>query len=213
MKIDIFRRFNRKGVQDRQIDTLIGLAHGITADGQVDMEEAEYLQNWLQQNAYSQNPVLINLLGHVTSMLDDGVFDPEEAIELLDLLRKITGEKSDPGEVAKTSSLPLNDPMPDLDFADRVFVCTGTFAYGTRNECQEAILTLGGQFSKNVTKKVDFLVLGTYVTETWAHETYGRKIEKAIEYREAGTPIAIVSEQHWADSAALQVHGCQRPSL
>lgn len=33
-----------------------------------------------------------------------------------------------------------------------------------------------------------------------AHTTFGRKIEKAVSYREKGVPIAIVSEDHWAAS-------------
>lgn len=43
--MDIFTKFNRKNIQDRQIDTLIGLSKGITADGKVDQSEAEYSSN------------------------------------------------------------------------------------------------------------------------------------------------------------------------
>lgn len=42
-------------------------------------------------------------------------------------------------------------------------------------------------------------MLGTYVTDSWAHETYGRKIEKSVKYQEQGVPLAIVTEEHWAN--------------
>jgi len=41
--MDIFTRFNRKNIQDRQIDTLIGLCKGITADGNVNQQKAEFI--------------------------------------------------------------------------------------------------------------------------------------------------------------------------
>lgn len=63
--MDIFTRFNRKNIQDRQVDTLIGLSKGITADGKVDQAEAEFLQTWLIQNSHSKNPIIINLLEKV----------------------------------------------------------------------------------------------------------------------------------------------------
>lgn len=41
------------------------------------------------------------------------------------------------------------------------------------------------------------LVIGAYATDSWAHSSFGRKIEKALEIREEGSQISIVSELHW----------------
>ena len=76
--MEIFTRFNRKNIQDRQVDTLIGLSKGITSDGKVDQAEAEFLQSWLVQNCQSDNPIIINLLSKVSEMLEDGVLNQEE---------------------------------------------------------------------------------------------------------------------------------------
>jgi len=54
-----------------------------------------------------------------------------------------------------------------------------------------------------VTKKLNYLVLGSYVTDSWAHETFGRKIEKAMDYRDSGVPLAIITEEHWAKCGGL----------
>ncbi|MFP4610647.1 MAG: BRCT domain-containing protein [Thiohalophilus sp.] len=202
--MDIFTRFNRKSIDDRQIDTLIGLSKGVLADGKVDQIEAEFLQNWLAQSRQvTDNPIILNLLEKVDSMLSDGVLDQEESDELMGLLQKISGEKSELGELAKTSSLPVNKPMPDIVFEGNYFLFTGTCAFGTRKQCQEAVKSLGGLNAKGVTKSLNFLILGTYVTDSWAHETFGRKIEKAIDYRDKGVPLAIVTEAHWAKSGRL----------
>jgi len=38
---------------------------------------------------------------------------------------------------------------------------------------------------------VSHICLGTYVTDSWIHESYGRKIEKAMRYRDEGVPLSI----------------------
>lgn len=132
-------------------------------------------------------------------MLEDGVLDPDESAELLSLLHKINGEPSELGELAKTTSLPIDHPLPPLTFEGMEFLFTGTCAYGTRKQCQAAIESLGGLNAKGVTKRLNYLVLGTYVTDSWVHETYGRKIEKAMKYRDEGIPLVIITEEHWVN--------------
>lgn len=201
--MEIFTKYNQKNIQDRQIDTLIGLSKGIAANGEVDQAEAEFLQTWLVQNSQSQNPIILNLLDRVSEMLEDGVLDQDEAKELLGILHSISGEKTELGEVSKTSKLPICSPPPQIIFSGKSFLFTGTCAFGTRKNCQSAIDSLGGVNAKSVTKTLDYLVLGTYVTDSWAHESFGRKIEKAMEYRDSGLPITIVTEEHWLSESGL----------
>jgi NAD-dependent DNA ligase len=203
--VDIFTKFNRKDIQDRQIDTLIGLSKGLVADGKVDQSEAEFLQTWLIQNSQaSDNPIILNLLAKVDAMLADGILDTEESLELLSLLHRFTGEPSIVGELAKASTLPVDDPVPNVTFEGKLFLFTGTCAFGTRKQCQEAVELLGGINAKGVTKRLDYLILGTYVTDSWVHESYGRKIEKAMNYRSAGVPLSIITEEHWVACGNIQ---------
>lgn len=202
--MEVFTRFNKKNIEDRQVDTLIGLSKGLIADGSVNQSEAEFLLTWLIQNQNnSDNPIIDNLLQKVAVMLEDGVLDSDESEELKNILQSISGESSEIGELAKTTSLPINSPLPKIDFEGSSFLFTGTCAFGTRKDCQAAIESLGGANAKGVTKTLNYLVLGTYVTDSWAHETFGRKIEKAIEYRDNGLPLIIITEEHWANEACL----------
>lgn len=202
--MDIFQRFNRKSIDDRQIDTLIGLSKGLLADGKVDQSEAEFLYTWLiQSRQTTDNPIIINLLNRVDAMLNDGILDQEESSELLSLLHKLTGEPSEVGELAKTSSLPVDEPAPTVMFERNEFLFTGTCVYGTRKACQAAVERLGGINANGVTKRLSYLVLGTYVTDSWVHESYGRKIEKAMQYRDEGVPITIITEEHWINEGSL----------
>ena len=204
---DPYLHFNRAGVADKQIDTLIGVCKGIASDGVVNQKEAEFLQGWLAANeiAVQSNPVTHTLLSRVNDMLSDGVLDRDEAEDLLATLHSFTGEPAELGEFIKTIGLPVNRPEPPIDFSGRRFCFSGTFAYGSRGRCAELIESLGGIHSKTVTLALDFLVLGVYVTPSWAHEAFGRKIERAMYYRDQrGRDVAIVSESHWIKQAEAQ---------
>jgi hypothetical protein len=82
-------------------------------------------------------------------------------------------------------------------------VFAGICAFGTGRECHEATEALGGRIATGVTKTVHYVVPGTYVTDSWIHETYGRKIEKAMKYRADGVLLAIVIEEHSVNAGDL----------
>ena len=66
---------------------------------------------------------------------------------------------------------------------------------------QDATIRVGGMVERNITMQTNFVVLGTYVTPAWVHQSFGRKIEKAMEYRDRkGTGIRIVHEEDWAQA-------------
>ncbi len=202
--MDIYTRFNRKNISDRQIDTLIGLSTGLAADGKIDQTEAELLHNWLGQcTTAAEVPIVVNMFNRVSEMLSDGILDSEESSELLAMLQNLAGESSEFGEVPKSAGLPLCSPAPNITFPDNSFVFTGTFAFGSRKECQAVVTERLGLCASNVTKSLRYLVIGSYVTDSWVHQTFGRKIEKAMENRDRGLPISIISEQHWIESAGL----------
>lgn len=204
--MDEYLLFNRKSVDDRQIDTLIGLAKGLLADGALVQAEAEFLLTWLVQSRQASNhPVIINLYDRVRAMLQDGVLDGEERAELMSLLQRLTGAPAELGEISKTSSLPLCQPAPEVAFDGRSFLFTGTCAFGSRTVCEAEVIARGGTIAAGVNKKLNYLILGTYVTDSWIHETFGRKIEKAMEYRSSGVPLSIITEAHWARAGGLIV--------
>lgn len=202
--MDLLTRFNRKNIQDRTIDTLIGLSKGLIADGKIVQEEAEFLMSWLIQNQQSIDiPVIKNLLLKVETMLEDGNLDHDESTELFSILRDFAGNTSEVGEISKTTNLPINSPQPSITFAAKSFVFTGTFAFGKRQQCMDATNSLGGRCPSKVTQSLDYLVLGYYVTDSWAHESFGRKIEAAMKLQDNGCPLVIISEEHWANEGGF----------
>lgn len=197
--------FHRASIDRRAADALVGLAAGITAYGAVNITEAVFLKQWLENNLAHLNDPVINLLySRLACMLQDNALDMDESQELLNILRGFSGvgiERPKVGgavAVAVTpTDLPFNSPAPDLVWDGRMFVFTGVMAFGPRKDCQALVEERGGLIGGGVSKKVHYLVVGSVGNEQWRHSTYGTKIMKAVELREAGASIAIVGEDHW----------------
>ena len=196
-----WRTGNTKPMADRQIDQLIGLAQGILADGIVSQAEAEMLQSWLRVNHRTDNPYVSQLLDQVERVLEDGVLDEDEGRELHDALMSWTGSGGADGEESTTAALPLDPEPRTVRMAGNMFVFTGTGIFGTRKMMQDATIRAGGTAERSITMRTNFVVLGTYVTPAWVHQSFGRKIEKAMDYRDRkGTGVQIVHEEDWAQA-------------
>lgn len=195
--------FHRSRIDRRASDALVGLAAGITADGIVNITEAVFLKQWLEDNLAHLNDPVINLLySRLACMLQDNALDMDESQELLNILRSFSGvgiERPKDGGTAAVipTDLPFNSPVPDLIWDGRMFVFTGVMAFGPRKDCQALVEERGGLIGGSISKKVHYLVVGSVGNEQWRHSTYGTKIMKTVELREAGASIAIVGEGHW----------------
>lgn len=195
------RFFHAARMDRRGADVLAGLAAGIAADGVVTIDEARFLRQWIDtQLAHLDDPVINLLYQRINLMLQDGILDAEESAELLDTLRAFAGITSaSPSTNAYSSPnpLPLNRPEPEIVCEGRMFVFTGTMAFGPRRECERLVKERGADIGSGVSKKVHYLVVGSIGNEQWLHSSYGTKILRAVELREQGTPIAIIGEDYW----------------
>ena len=196
------RLYGRKRMNDRAIDELIGLAKGITIDSVVSQKEAEFLQSWMEANiSFCEDRIVNQLYRRIHEMLIDGFLDNNEQLELLGILREFAGESTVTHHENRSSSLPMCNPPPIVEFPAMAFCLTGKFAYGPRRICEEIVIDRGGKIQAGVTMDLDFLVVGTFSSTDWAHTSYGRKIEKAVEYREKNGRPSIIPEDLWARTA------------
>ncbi len=192
-----YEKVGAKRIGGRQIDELIGIARGLLADGSINQQEVEYLHRWLIVNAEITTSPIIALLKHrIDQILVDGVADDEERHALFDALNDFANVDSEIGEDLVPTGLPLCAPAPVCEFEGRRYCFTGTFTYGQRKDCEAAVKALGASVG-SIAQSTDFLVIGSYVTSSWKHSSFGTKIEQAVEWRAKGLPISIITEAHW----------------
>ncbi len=193
--------YNRARRADRDTSEMLGLVKGVLADGEVNEAEVLLLRDWVidHPDACEMWPARV-ILERLYAIFQDGVVDESERRDLAALLRDLVGGNAGilVGETAATT-LPIDDPPPGIVFDSRVFVLTGKFALGPRPACALEVENLGGVVDRSITKRTDYLVVGTFGSRDWAHTSYGRKIEKAVRYRDRHG-LAIVGEDHWANA-------------
>lgn len=197
------RSRNARRLQDRLIDELIGISRGVIADGVVAESEAIFIGQWIENHCEIADKWPVNVLyARITELLKDGTLSTDQQKQLLETLKEITGGGISYVEPTKSTTLPLTHPEPELMFEGSVFSLTGKFVYGSNAECEAVITDLGGTIVPVPTADTDYLIIGEMGSPDWAHSTFGRSIEKAVELQDNGKGIAIVSEEHWVDQLA-----------
>lgn len=112
--------------------------------------------------------------------------DPEEEATLLELIDSFLNPLA--------GSQPCPDQANDLN--GRSVCLTGEFSRGSRTEIEQLLLHLGASISKGVTRKTDVLLVGALGDERWSFGNYGTKVKKALELKEKGQAIEILSEKN-----------------
>lgn len=183
----------------RSCESLLGLCTGLLADQKLNDEEIRFLDLWLadHDDIATTWPGEV-LVARVQEVLKDGLITEEEREYLKSTLEELLGGSLEDTGAASglATTLPINE-IKKIVISDKSFCFTGNFLFGTRKVCEKAISDRGGIAVPRVRKDLGYLVIGTLVSRDWAHTSHGRKIEKAVEYQRAGSPILIVSEEQW----------------
>ena len=182
---------------ESDLHLLNGLCKGLIADRHLNEYEIRYLDWWLTQNgALKSNYPGKELYSLVKSILSDEVITREESEILHKALMSFTGCDLDSGVVdGMATRLPV-DELESVNIGGKKFCLTGVFTAGKRSVVEERIISAEGLVADAVTKSLDYLVIGTLSSRDWRFSSHGRKIEKAVSYRdEKGWPLKIISEE------------------
>jgi len=194
-------KLNLENNVSKAIDQLSGICSGILADGAVTDTEAQLFCAYVRKfGTYEPVWPFTDILARIQQIFADGRCGDDEREELKTVMEALCGHCRDtkPSETY-SAALPLNSPPPDaVIFSERNFVITGRFAFGTRRKVMEAITDRLGIVSDSFpTRESHYLVIGTFASRDWANTNFGRKIERAVELRDSGSGICIISEEYW----------------
>ena len=185
----------------RSLNQLMGIVNGIVCDGHLHDGEVHFLSTWLQENEQLKVVYPANIIYRlIREALSDGVLTQDEKDHLLKSLVEISGNDFwKTGAVLPEPIAKVFDDDPTVIFQDNIFVMTGEFMFGTRNACHKVTEMRGGLTGDNVTKRTNYLVIGSRASPAWIETNFGRKIQKAAEMADSGEfEIAIIRETDWA---------------
>ncbi|RLM13343.1 NAD-dependent DNA ligase [Gibbsiella quercinecans] len=182
---------------DADMHLLMGLCKGLICDKTLSESEIHYLDWWITKNAsLKEDYPGKDLFLLIKKIMQDGKITIEESESLHEAMVLFTGCDLESGVVdGLATRLPV-DPVDTVAFVGKRFCLTGTFYAGKRSVISEKIKCAGGIVQDGVNKKLDYLVVGTGSSRDWSYSSHGRKIEKAIAYREEEkVPLKIIGEE------------------
>lgn len=184
----------------KSLNTLMGIVNGVVCDNELTDTEIKFLSVWMLENQHIASTYPANVIfRRVKEVLSDGIVTFEEREQLLKELKVLCGNDfSNTGAALPEHIQSIFDDDPLVIFEDNTFVFTGEFIFGPREACCRAIQKRGGLTSESITRKTNYLVVGSKSSPDWIVENFGRKIQKAAEMAESGDyEISIIREADW----------------
>jgi NAD-dependent DNA ligase len=190
----------------QSLGALIGIASGLLADRTLSDAEIRFLHDWLDAHDEARFGWPGDIIHQrVEAVLADGVITEGERAYLVDTLQQLVGGSPETvTQATHVTELAFDDIGP-IVFEGCTFCLTGNFVYAPRNVCEAEVTKRGGIVKAGVSKKVRYVVVGSLGSPEWKHGSFGTKIEKAMDLRRQGTPIAVVKEAHWASALSPTV--------
>lgn len=161
---------------------LDGILKGVTIDGEVSEAECKSLRQWLYDNIYLSDHYPFNkTIELIDKVLEDSLITKEESEYITATIR----EMLDPVETLKSH----------VNSVEGKTVClSGNFAYGSKTDVEEYVISHGGIIDKSVKKTTNILLIGDCECQAYSNGTYGTKVKKAMEYNNKGCNIQIIKE-------------------
>lgn len=182
---------------------------GIVADTHIAESELRGLSSWMEDHDHLKRRWPFEEVGSlIISVLADQRIDEDEHQRLHSFFSEFIALADD-----RTLTSPLlkkgNQALgglcavcPEITFDDKHFVFTGASNRYPLAQIAETVAALGGQVTRNLSRKADYLVIGADGNPCWKYTCYGHKVEKAIEMRKAGSMLLIVHEHDFHDAVA-----------
>ena len=188
---------HRANNEIKAVNTLYGLIMGITADRVIQDDEIMFLSLWLADNEAYTNSFPLNIIkNRINDILADNIITQEERDDFYQTLIKIIGGDYHETGSASGSSTDYGIEEPSsIIISGSSFCLTGEFISGPRGKCEKKLTQFGGKSVNTVTKKLDYLVIGGLSSRDWVAESHGRKIEKALYYKERGSSVTLIAEE------------------
>ena len=187
---------------ERGLAEMIGLVRGVIADGFVSSDEAEHLAEWARENPEVAVRWPANLLARrLEQIFRDGRVDSRERKHLASLLEQLAGNPAGLSDgFALATDLPISRPEPEIVFEGSTFVIAGEMAYGPTRACEREIEDLGGICERTISRRTDFVVIGSISALEWCQTGFGELVDEVVQHRARGAEIAVISEEHWAEA-------------
>lgn len=190
------------------IQRLHAMLGGILADGRISEAELRGLVDWQNDHQHLKTCWPYDEVESlIMAVLEDKVIDEKEHkalnaffSEFITVLDQRT--LKNPAVSQGETFMGLCAVCPEVEFVGSKFCFTGSSTRYTRKKLAEIVSRLGGEVLSSMSAEVGYLVIGADGNPCWAYACYGRKVERAVELRKAGSRLLIIHEHDFHDAVA-----------
>lgn len=166
----------------KSLQELKQIIEKIMVDKSITENEINYLKFWLDHNNQLIGNYPFDKINNIVNqVLNDGQITDEE----FNNLNMVFNEFINPLNSKNSKAIIIEN---------KCFCLTGTFNSGSKEDIEKKIIDRGGFCSKGVSTKINYLIVGDSGSDAWKFGNYGGKVQKAMELKEKGTQIEIISE-------------------
>ena len=190
------------------IQRLHAMLGGILADGRISEAELRGLVAWQNEHQHLKTCWPYDEVESlITAVLEDKVIDEREHESLNDFFSEfitVLDQRTikNPGVTEGGTFKGIFAVCPTIEFVGSKFCFTGESTRYKRRELTEIVSRLGGEVRSSLSADVGYLVIGANGNPNWAYACYGRKVERAVELRKAGSRLLIIHENDFHDAVA-----------
>ncbi|WP_318517513.1 BRCT domain-containing protein [Photobacterium leiognathi] len=199
--MDTIIKYNTIEVEtiDCLINKFLGFLSGISCDNKLNETEVYALKKLIDSEPDSHSHWAVKIINdRLNDILEDDVIDADEYNQLLTDIKSICGQQFLDSGIASGLSTDIIHREINFTSIEGKNICfTGVFSSGKRSEIENKAKEKRANVQKNVTQKLDILVIGGMATRDWKFSSYGRKIEAVHNNREKGYQTIIIDEHIW----------------
>lgn len=202
---DSFSMLLRSLQGQKATDVLAGMCLGILADGEINSKEALFLEKWIRKNGeFLPSFVKTKLLPVLRKIHFEEEATPQSLSDLTNALEQMVGinnaeSEAEPNSLITTAGLPskliFDVPQKPLDLLGIEIVVTGQFKEMKKLDVIKLLKNRGVHACNRLPSTFTrYVFVGCKGSKDWAFSNFGRKIERALELKEAGHDIMIYPE-------------------
>jgi hypothetical protein len=182
---------------------LLGFCGGLNADAKVtEFEAGAFLEMLRREPAFLNAPLLDQHRDPLEKLLRRDILYRAHYAQVKEIVLAALGiSKAD----LMADAPPLIFDFPDVgtvNFVGTNVVITGEFHMG-RGNAEEIASELGAEVQQATNGQTDYVIVGDIPTPSWKFGKYGNKVMRALELRDSGSEIRIISEDCFCSAIPL----------
>ncbi|MBI2517213.1 MAG: hypothetical protein HYV95_09885 [Opitutae bacterium] len=191
---------------DKTSAFVYGLCAGLNLDRKITEAEARaFLELLRHESALLESSVLAEQKSALQKLLKKKELYRSDAERAADVVFSILGTSKKEQDAAYAPQLQFDDLAPEeIDFARAQMVFTGEFNIG-RHIAEEIAASLGAELLASTRLEADYVVVGSIPSPAWKFGNYGTKVMKALELKQRGLPVKIISEDAYCAQVPTHV--------